>query len=295
MHLLLQHALTVAAGEIGTKEIGYSNTGKKVEEYQDATTLSGTGWAWCAAFIAWVFLQACKIAKVKNFWKNSASCDEILIWARKRNLIRSAPKPGMVGLVMKSNGDATHIFLVEAVARDGDLTTIEGNTNLKASRNGDGVYRLKTRNANQTRSTDGGPKYLFIDVERILPDVQAKTPGYSLFLKNAQGALRQVMKTNGQPLVMPLLENQSYVPLPLWAAYMGFGLDWDNEDQVAFFIQKDGQRREVLGTLAKFDIDGDGSLEPCAPIRAVVEAGGLALEVDTKTRRVIVYRPAQKG
>jgi len=58
MKTLSEHIREVATEEIGTKEIGYTNTGERVGQYQAATSLGGTGWPWCAAFICFVVREA---------------------------------------------------------------------------------------------------------------------------------------------------------------------------------------------------------------------------------------------
>ncbi len=44
----------VALAEVGVTEVPLgSNTGPRVQQYQAATDLGGTGWPWCSAFIEW--------------------------------------------------------------------------------------------------------------------------------------------------------------------------------------------------------------------------------------------------
>ena len=45
-----------AEKEIGVKELSNRNDGKRVEEYLATTNLGG-GYAWCAAFIKWVYMK----------------------------------------------------------------------------------------------------------------------------------------------------------------------------------------------------------------------------------------------
>jgi hypothetical protein len=51
----------VAVSQVGVTEEGGNNRGPRVESYQRATWLAGTGWAWCAAFVCWCVLQAIQI------------------------------------------------------------------------------------------------------------------------------------------------------------------------------------------------------------------------------------------
>jgi hypothetical protein len=56
---LTEKALEAAESQIGTTESPMgSNRGARVQEYQSSTTLAGTGWPWCAAFVCWVWQQA---------------------------------------------------------------------------------------------------------------------------------------------------------------------------------------------------------------------------------------------
>lgn len=54
-----ERAVLIAEAEVGVTEqpVG-SNTGPRIREYQAATTLEGTFWAWCAAFVQWVWTRA---------------------------------------------------------------------------------------------------------------------------------------------------------------------------------------------------------------------------------------------
>lgn len=54
----------VAESQIGVREEGGNNRGPKVEAYQKATWLAGTGWAWCAAFVCWCVLQALQVRAI---------------------------------------------------------------------------------------------------------------------------------------------------------------------------------------------------------------------------------------
>ena len=46
--------VAILKAEEGVREFpANSNRGKRVEDYQAATWLTGTGWPWCAAFICW--------------------------------------------------------------------------------------------------------------------------------------------------------------------------------------------------------------------------------------------------
>lgn len=59
MPTMTEQALDRAESQVGTTEAPPgSNRGARVQSYQSSTTLGGTGWPWCAAFISWVWQEA---------------------------------------------------------------------------------------------------------------------------------------------------------------------------------------------------------------------------------------------
>ena len=140
--------------ELAQKEVGVvevpknSNRGKRVQEYQRATWLDGTGWAWCAAFICWL----AKEAGMTKGRPQTAGAWDFERWARKTSgveLIKPAPadiRPGDIVIFKFS-----HIGLAVAKPSGSTVKTIEGNTDAKGSREGGGVYR-KTRRLSKIRS-----------------------------------------------------------------------------------------------------------------------------------------------
>lgn len=205
----ISQVIEVARKEIGVREVGSSNTGKRVQQYQKATTLGGSGWPWCAAFAAWVMLTALGKAMAGELWLNSASCDFILFWARKLGILSTEPEVGCFGLVMASPNDATHIFLVEDIVGN-TLTTIEGNTNVDGSREGNGVYRRK-----RTKSS----RYLYVLWAKRLPAEQ----------------VQQTWELWGSTKIadMPIRDGRMIIPAWKWAEWFDMKLGWNAEAQVA--------------------------------------------------------------
>ena len=142
--------VALAEKEVGVKEKPLnSNRGKRVEEYQAATWLEGTGWPWCAAFICWLCREA-GMPKAKR--PQTAGAWDFEKYAKKMGgkLIKPAAKDKVRA------GDIviftfSHIGLAVADEADGLVKTIEGNTDASGSREGGGVYR-KTRRKSQIRS-----------------------------------------------------------------------------------------------------------------------------------------------
>lgn len=161
----VERVLKIAAKEVGVREYN-DNSGKRVMEYQAATTLGGTHWPWCAAFCSWAIREGIGVELMRQVWMPSASCDIILDWARRKGIISGIPEVGSAGLVMASRYDATHIFLVESI-NGNNTTTLEGNTNAGGSRNGNGVYR---------RVRPVSLRYLYAHWHRLLSDNVSAEP-----------------------------------------------------------------------------------------------------------------------
>tara|TARA_R110002094_G_C4916009_1_gene211265 strand:+ start:1654 stop:2256 length:603 start_codon:yes stop_codon:yes gene_type:complete len=139
----------LATGEIGVRELPTnSNRGRRVEEFQSATWLDGTGWAWCAAFICWL----CREAGVKNRPQTAGAWD-FERWARKSNtpgqLIDPNDEQVRAGDILVYT--FSHIGLASANQVGDSVKVIEGNTDSSGGREGGGVY-ARSRSTRQIRS-----------------------------------------------------------------------------------------------------------------------------------------------
>jgi hypothetical protein len=150
---LLKKVLQKAVSQIGVMEQPPgSNRGPEVEKYLRSVGLGG-GYAWCMAFIYWVFDDVCKAegiphplvktGGVLNQW-NQTTQTKILVENAVNN--PSLIKPGAI-FIINHGGGFGHAGIVEEV-NGGILKTIEGNTNNNQSREGVGVFRLNTRKIN---------------------------------------------------------------------------------------------------------------------------------------------------
>lgn len=130
-----------------------NNSGPWVRAYMDGH--EGEPWYWCAGFVQTILDQAASQfgKNLKTLMPITYSCDVIATTGIQKNLlirnkdIRNDPslvKPGDIFLVQKSTNDWIHTGLVTAV-HDELFETIEGNTNIDGSSNGNGVY-ARTRN-----------------------------------------------------------------------------------------------------------------------------------------------------
>ncbi len=151
--------------ELGVKEAGY-NSGKRVEEYLRYVNL-GRGQPWCAAFICWVYGQA-GVENPRSGWTPDLFKEKNVIWRRAESQqtyqVSSIRYQDEISLVPMSvhpttnnqqptTGDIFALFFPEKnrIAHAGFidqwgktwLITVEGNTNIEGSREGDGVYRKR--------------------------------------------------------------------------------------------------------------------------------------------------------
>ena len=146
---LAERALEIAISQIGVRETGGANRGPAVKKYLGSVGL-GEGFSWCMAFVYWCFDEAAKEQNVKNplvktggvlaGW-NGATCVKI----KSTNAVNnpSLVKPGQIFILDHGQGKG-HTGFVKSV-EGGFLTTIEGNSNNSGSREGIGVFELKTR------------------------------------------------------------------------------------------------------------------------------------------------------
>jgi hypothetical protein len=123
-----------------------SNSGPQVEGwYQRSTWLKGTGFAWCAAFICYLFREASKKPDMQYSFKlpQTAGAYDFENWARNNSNyvdVISGPFTRIIpGDIIIFN--FSHIGIAVDVSTNGSVSTIEGNTNSAGSREGDGVYQ----------------------------------------------------------------------------------------------------------------------------------------------------------
>ena len=144
--------LHIAKSQIGVREATGNNDGYQVEQYL-AYTGNKKGEAWCAAFVSWVFGKAGYTAP-RTAWSPS-------LFPKARQVKMVAPAT-VFGIYFPDKKRIAHAGLVENIKHDW-VTTIEGNTNIVGSRDGDGVYR-KLRHARTIRyyadwlSKEGGAR-----------------------------------------------------------------------------------------------------------------------------------------
>jgi peptidoglycan hydrolase-like protein with peptidoglycan-binding domain len=162
---IMRGAVDVALSQEGVRETA-PNRGPEVDAYIERVGLDPTrALSWCAAFVYWSYDEAAaklkiadpcfKTGGVLNHW---AKCPPAArVYAQDAFDNPALIRPGAIFIVDHGGGKG-HTGIVTRVA-DGQIGTIEGNTNRAGSREGDGVYQ-KTR-------TIGSINVGFIDYGRL--------------------------------------------------------------------------------------------------------------------------------
>lgn len=138
----------VYTSQIGVREATGRNDGKQVEAYLKSCGL-GKGYAWCAAFVKWCFVQ-CGIAVPINAYSPTAHNRNNVVMMRGQ--YAKAPRPGDVFTIWNTRMNRiAHTGFFHRQVNSTIYETVEGNTNDGGSREGDGVYKRK-RSINATFS-----------------------------------------------------------------------------------------------------------------------------------------------
>jgi hypothetical protein len=143
--------VSILTAEEGVREIpADSNRGKRVEEYQRATNLGGTGWPWCAAFICWGIKKLGEEMVLPFDRPETAAAWGFEAWAREERQKLFKPRTTIKAgdIVMFT---FSHIGFAIADEKNGAVKTVEGNTNQSGSREGGGVY-IQSRKTSLIRS-----------------------------------------------------------------------------------------------------------------------------------------------
>jgi len=148
----------ILKAEDGVREVpANSNRGARVQEYQSATWLSGTGWAWCAAFICWGVKKLSEETALPFPLPRTAGAWDFERWATEDAAAGGVKlyKPRRSANPIKA-GDLivftfSHIGLAIEDEKGGFVRTVEGNTSTSGSREGGGVY-VQRRAVNLVRS-----------------------------------------------------------------------------------------------------------------------------------------------
>jgi hypothetical protein len=120
-------ALAAAQPEVGVAEQPPgSNDSPRIAQYRAAVAGNPGPGAWCAYFVSWAARQAG--APLGDYGQGFGRVDDVWAWAQGAGRTTSTPSPG--DLVVWDE----HIGIVESVAPDGSITTVEGNSSDAVSR-----------------------------------------------------------------------------------------------------------------------------------------------------------------
>lgn len=146
MSQYIESVVSAAVKELGVTEVGFTNSGQRVNQYLAAVGL-GPGNPWCAAFCFFCADQAGVPDATWAGLSNRAYCPTIESWARSKGVLSTTPARGAFMLLQMWDNDGQysgHIGIVESVEGN-QIHTIEGNTSPQGSGgsddNGGGVYR----------------------------------------------------------------------------------------------------------------------------------------------------------
>jgi len=129
--------VTEASKHIGVKETTGKNDGKEVQQYLKSVGL-GKGYAWCAAFVRYVFDNCDNKIKTRSAMAR-AYINKSSIPAK--DVLNGYVKIDCSYLAIWRNGNTAsgHIEFVKSWKKRTGVC-VEGNTNIVGSREGDGVY-----------------------------------------------------------------------------------------------------------------------------------------------------------
>jgi hypothetical protein len=134
----------LAKGEVGVKEKGTTNTGKRVNEYQDIGScgeVKNGGSPWCSYYVKWLFRTILKLLGMKDLFECGGYTPYDRQWGIKKGIAVKYPDwddmvfPFIFFIYGASRGDVVHTGI--GIARSGNnIVTNEGNTNAAGSSNG---------------------------------------------------------------------------------------------------------------------------------------------------------------
>lgn len=141
--VLRDEIIETAESFVGVREMTGNNDGVEIEMFLASVGL-GSGFAWCAAFVHYIF-KDCGIDNRITAWSPTCCPGSKIVWSvdGKKN---GTPQPADVfGIYYRTKKRIGHTGFVKHWGSGDYVTTIEGNTNGDGSREGDGVY-IRRRN-----------------------------------------------------------------------------------------------------------------------------------------------------
>jgi len=159
MSAFTERLVLTALAEVGVKEVGSTNRGPRVDEYQRSTWLDQKDWGpWCAAFVCWVIRASMNLEKIREtdgFRRpQTAGAWDFERWSLEQDNTTQTAKPAGRAI---QRGDLviftfSHIGIATSgVDENGNFHTVEGNSNSAGSRTG-GMVCTNIRNVKLVRS-----------------------------------------------------------------------------------------------------------------------------------------------
>ena len=145
--MLSSEAIKIAQNEIGyTEQPANSNLTKYGKWY------GLDGQPWCVMFLQWIF-------KDTNLLKRTASSSTLANWFKSNGQFFDTAQEGDIVFFKFSKKDvfAEHVGIVESVAANGSIWSIEGNTSIAGSQSNGGMVCRKHRSTSIVGY--GRPKY----------------------------------------------------------------------------------------------------------------------------------------
>lgn len=179
----VEQFLDIVRGEIGVAEIGTSNRVKYGEWY------GMNGSPWCMMFVQWCFNEAGLKLEYRT-----ASCSSLLSYYQSNHPNQvgkagaSTPKPGDIAIFTNSGGKISHTGIIEKVASNSSVTTIEGNTSSTSGGSQDNGGCVARKN----RTTTPGPcsfAYFIrpVDFERLEREAKARATAMANISEGSEG------------------------------------------------------------------------------------------------------------
>lgn len=133
--------LSIARGEIGTKENPAGSNRVKYNTDYYGRAVSGSQYAWCAVFVWWVFRQAGAAALYYAGGK-TAYCPNLMTYHKSQRVVGDYRPGDVIFFNFSGKTSAAHVGICESW--DGQyITTIDGNTGTDNEANGGAVMRRK--------------------------------------------------------------------------------------------------------------------------------------------------------
>ncbi len=133
--------LDLARRELGVSESPWGSNRVKYNTAYYGREVSGDSYPWCCVFLWWLFREAGASALFFGGGR-TASCGALAGDATRRGLfVRDGYQPGDLVFLRFGGTAIRHVGIVERVAADGSLVTIEGNTGTDDDANGGQVQR----------------------------------------------------------------------------------------------------------------------------------------------------------